>query len=69
MVVTFEDAHSQGEQDASAARTTARSDGTHDNAMLPVFEIAEWVPAEYRQAYLDGAASVLGDTPLVSSWT
>jgi hypothetical protein len=53
------DAHAQGEQDAEAARVRAELDGTRDSAVLTVFQIAEWVPAAYRQAYLDGAARVL----------
>jgi hypothetical protein len=42
-------------------------DATYDDAVLTVFRTAEWVPPAYRQAYLDGAASVLGFEPLVES--
>ena len=67
MAVTSNDAHAQGEQDASAARARAGLDGTPGDSMVPVFQIAEWIPAAYRQAYLDGAARVLGSMPLVES--
>jgi hypothetical protein len=40
---------------------------THDSAELTVFETAAWIPPAYRQAYLEGAASVLGYEPLIES--
>ena len=67
MAATSNDAHAQGEQDASAARVQAQLDGAEDDALLTVLQIAQWVPAAYRQAYLDGAASVIRDAPLVET--
>jgi hypothetical protein len=60
-------AQAQGEQDASADRAQMHLDGTHDNGELTVFETAAWIPPAYRQAYLDGAASVLGHESLAES--
>lgn len=41
-----------------------RLDGTYEDAVPTVFRTAEWIPPAYRQAYLEGAASVLGREPL-----
>jgi hypothetical protein len=60
MSVTRNDAHVRGEHRGGAARATT----PRDSALLSVLEIAEWVPESYRQAYLDGVASVLGSEPL-----
>ena len=60
-------AQAQGEQDAGADRAQMHLDGAHDSAELTVFETAAWIPPAYRQAYLEGAASVLGYAPLVES--
>lgn len=67
MVDTPDDAQAQGEHDASAARAQVHLDDAYDNPVLRVFRTAEWVPPAYRQAYLDGAASVLGREPLLES--
>jgi hypothetical protein len=67
MADTPNDAQAQGEQHASAPGAQVHLDDTHDNAVLRVFQTAEWVPPAYRQAYLDGAARVLGYEPLVES--
>ncbi len=65
MAVTPDDAHAQGEQDASSTRVRAELDGIPDDGALTVFQTAAWVPPAYRQAYLEGAASVLGYEPRV----
>jgi hypothetical protein len=67
VVDTPNDAQAQGEHDASAARAQIQLDGTYENAVLTVFQTAEWIPPAYREAYLDGAASVLGFERLVES--
>jgi hypothetical protein len=64
MAVTSDDAQAQGEQDANAARAAAERAGATDEA-LTVFQTAAWIPPAYRQAYLEGAASVLGYEPVV----
>lgn len=61
------DAQAQGEHDAIAARAEVHLDDTYDNAVLRIFRTAEWIPPAYRQAYIEGAASVLGDASLVES--
>jgi hypothetical protein len=65
MAVTQDEVRALGEQDAGAAREQTERDGT-DDAMLTVVQIAQWVPEAYRQAYLDGAAAVLGSAPTAS---
>jgi hypothetical protein len=60
-------AQAQREQDASADRAQMHLADTHDSAELTVFETAAWIPPAYRQAYLEGAASVLGYEPLIES--
>lgn len=67
MADTPNDAQAQGEHDARAARTQVHLGATYDSPALTVFQTAEWVPPAYRQAYLDGAASVLGAERLVES--
>jgi len=67
MAVTGNDADARDAQDAAAPRAPMRLDGTQDDAVLAVFRTAEWIPPAYRQAYLDGAASVLGAESLVES--
>jgi hypothetical protein len=57
----------QGEHDAGAAGAPIHLDVTYDSAVPTVFQTAEWVPPAYRQAYLEGAASVLGDEVLLES--
>jgi hypothetical protein len=56
-----------GEHDDSGARAQVHLDDTYDSAALAVFRTAEWIPPAYRQAYLDGAASVLGYDALVEN--
>lgn len=63
MAVTADDARTLGGQDASAARSVCVADAVADPAA--VTRIAEWIPEPYRQAYLDGAASVLGYEPAI----
>jgi hypothetical protein len=60
-MTTVEDARAPGGQAAVAARA-----GEDDLAPLTVDEAAAWVPAEHRDAYLDGAASVLGYRPRIA---
>jgi hypothetical protein len=60
-MTTVEDARAPGEQAAGAARV-----GEDDVAALTVDQAAAWVPAEHRDAYLDGAASVLGYRPRIA---
>lgn len=67
MADTPNDAQGQGEHDAGAARAQVHLDNTYDNPVLTVFQTAEWIPPAYRQAYLDGAASVLGHELLLES--
>lgn len=61
-MTAVEEARAQGEQAASAARAG------EDDAVTPlaVDQAAAWVPAEHRDAYLDGAASVLGYRPRIA---
>lgn len=54
------DPHAEGEPDAGAARAPLHLDATYDDPVLTVFRTAEWIPPAYRQAYLEGAARVLG---------
>lgn len=61
------DARAQGRQDDSPARVEVHLDNTYDSAVLSVFQTAEWIPPAYRQAYLDGAASVLGYDAVVEN--
>ena len=61
-MTAVDEARAQGEQAASAAR--ARAD--EDREVLTVDQAAAWVPAEHRDAYLDGAASVLGYRPRIA---
>jgi hypothetical protein len=61
-MTAVDEARAQGEQAASAAR--AREDD--DRHVLTVDQAAAWVPAEHREAYLDGAASVLGYRPRIA---
>jgi hypothetical protein len=61
-MTAVDEARAQGEQAASAAR--AREDD--DRRVLTVDQAAAWVPAEHREAYLDGAASVLGYRPRIA---
>ncbi|HWN28938.1 MAG TPA: hypothetical protein VNP37_18390 [Actinomycetospora sp.] len=67
MAATSHDAHAPGEQVTDSARTQARTqvrlEHTRDDAELTVFQTAQWVPPAYRQAYLEGAARVLGHAP------
>lgn len=67
MVDTPEAERARETHDAVAARAEVHLDATYDNAALTVFRTAEWVPLAYRQAYLEGAASVLGDASLAES--
>jgi len=67
MAVTPTDAPAHGGHDAGAARARARLTGRRDRSMLNLAQIAERVPEAYRQAYLEGAASVLGRGRLVES--
>lgn len=60
-MTTVEDARAPGEQVAGAARA-----GEDDVEALTVDQAAAWVPAEHRDAYLDGAASVLGYRPRIA---
>lgn len=60
-------AQAQSEQDAGADRAQMHLDGAHAGAELTVFETAAWIPPAYRQAYLEGAASVLGHESLAES--
>ena len=60
MTAAPHDAEVPGEQGTDPARPQVRLDATYDNPVLRVFRTAEWVPPAYRQAYLDGAAAVLG---------
>ena len=55
-------ANAQGEHAASAAQATEQ-DAVDP---VPVDQVAAWVPAEHRDAYLDGVASVLGYRPRVA---
>jgi hypothetical protein len=61
------DARAQGGQDDSSTRVEVHLDNTYDSAVLSVFQTAEWIPPAYRQAYLEGAASVLGYDAVVES--
>jgi hypothetical protein len=67
MTATSHDAHAPGEQVTSSERTKDRTqvrlEHTRDDAALAVFRTAQWVPPAYRQAYLEGAARVLGQAP------
>ena len=40
--------------------STIADHATYDDPVLTVFRTAEWIPPAYRQAYLEGAARVLG---------
>ncbi len=62
VMTTVEEARARGEQDAVAARVT----DDEGRAPLTVDQAAAWVPAEHREAYLDGAASVLGYRPRIA---
>jgi hypothetical protein len=62
-----DDAQAHREHDARAARAQVHLDHTYDDPVLTVFQTAAWVPPAYRQAYLDGAASVLGHESLTES--
>jgi len=65
MAVTPDDAETAGEQDTGAARAPEQFDLTQDPGLPTVFQTAEWIPEAYRQAYLDGVASVLGRESLI----
>ncbi|MDD7939075.1 hypothetical protein PHK61_11680 [Actinomycetospora lutea] len=58
------DARARDGHDESADRVEVHLDDTYDDAVLRVFRTAQWIPPAYRQAYLDGAARVLGRAPL-----
>ncbi|WP_433786351.1 hypothetical protein ACQPX6_06675 [Actinomycetospora sp. CA-101289] len=58
------DTHAAGEQVADADGARVRIEHTGDDAALRVFRTAQWVPPAYREAYLEGAARVLGHAPL-----
>ncbi|GAA4894533.1 hypothetical protein [Actinomycetospora straminea] len=60
MTTTPDDTHAEGDPDAGDARAPLHLEATYDDPALTVFRTAEWIPPAYRQAYLDGAASVLG---------
>ena len=60
MTASPDEVHADGEPDAGAARPPLHLDAVPDDPALAVFRTAEWIPPAYRQAYLDGAASVLG---------
>jgi hypothetical protein len=60
MTSTADDAHTEGEHRDGPDGDGLRLDATYDDPALTVFRTAEWIPPAYRQAYLDGAASVLG---------
>lgn len=53
-------------EDRGPVEPAVRLDDTYDDAALTVFRTAQWVPPAYRQAYLEGAASVLGREPLAA---
>ena len=53
-------------EDLGPVGPEVRLDDTYDDAVLTVFRTAEWVPPAYRQAYLEGAASVLRREPLAA---
>ncbi len=61
-MTALNEAGAQGEQAAGAARAA----GEDATGLLTVDQAAAWVPAEHRDAYLDGAASVLGYRPRVA---
>lgn len=61
------DAQAAGEQVTDADGTRVRIEHTADDAALSVFQTAQWVPPAYREAYLEGAARVLGRAPSVES--
>jgi hypothetical protein len=63
MAATSHDEHAPGEQVTTPSRTQVRLERTGDDAELTVFQTAQWVPPAYRQAYLEGAARVLGHAP------
>ena len=63
MAATSHDAHAPGEQVTDPNRTQVRLEHTRDDVELTVFQTAQWVPPAYRQAYLEGAARVLGHAP------
>jgi hypothetical protein len=63
MAATSHDEHAPGEQVTGSERTQVRLEHTRDDAALRVFQTAHWVPPAYRQAYLEGAARVLGHAP------
>lgn len=67
MAVTSDEARALGEHGVRAARGRAEVDALVDSTVPAVSQIVEWVPEAYRQAYLDGAASVLGYEPLVET--
>ncbi len=60
-----EQAQAQGEQDAAIALAEEDDWQIVSGGMLTVHPVEEWVPRARRRAYLDGAASVLGDRPLI----
>jgi hypothetical protein len=66
MTGSTDDAHAEGEQGPGAARTEIRLRRT-DESVTAVFRTAAWIPPAYRQAYLEGAASVLGRELLADS--
>jgi hypothetical protein len=64
MTVTPDDEHGRSEQHTGDGEV--QLDATHDDPVLAVFRTAQWVPPAYREAYLEGAATVLGAEQLRS---
>ncbi|MEJ2885203.1 hypothetical protein [Actinomycetospora aeridis] len=67
MTAMPDDAGARCEHDDGAADDHLHLDATHDRPELTVFQTAAWVPPAYREAYLEGAASVLGRHPRTGS--
>jgi hypothetical protein len=67
MAATSHDADATGEQVTDADGARVRLEHLGDDAALSVFQTAQWVPPAYRQAYLEGAARVLGHAPPAES--
>jgi hypothetical protein len=60
MPITPYGARAHDARDATALRVPTPLDRADDGAALTIAQIAERVPAAYRQAYLDGAANAQG---------
>jgi hypothetical protein len=63
-VADAEDGQGKGGSSEDAPHRRMHLEKTYESAATTVFRTAAWIPPAYRQAYLEGAAAVLGHEPL-----